>query len=160
GARAIRTIRAAASPGRGPPTVITALATDRPRAGWSIRWWLIRPASAAGTGSAITTTGSRSSAACAMPLTALASPGPRVTTTAPARAGETGAGGRQDRGGGLAAGQDEAQPGRRRRADHVQVGAAARHAEHQPRARPGQRRYDRIGSRVGRDGVRRGAGGA
>ena len=33
--------------------------------------------------SAITTTGSRSSAACAIPLTALASPGPRVTTTAP-----------------------------------------------------------------------------
>jgi len=61
--------------------VTTALATERPSAAWSIRWWLIRPASA--TVSAITTTGSRSRAACAMPLTALASPGPRVTTTAP-----------------------------------------------------------------------------
>ena len=81
-ASAIRTIRAAASPG-GRPTVIAALATDRPSAAWSIRWWLIRLASAAGTVSAITTTGSRSRAACAMPLTALASPGPRVTTTAP-----------------------------------------------------------------------------
>ena len=81
-ARAVRTIRAAASPG-GRPTVIAALATERPSAAWSIRWWLTRPASAAATVSAITTTGSRSSAACAMPLTALASPGPRVTTTAP-----------------------------------------------------------------------------
>ncbi len=36
-----------------------------------------------GTVSAITTTGSRSRAAWAMPLTALASPGPRVTTTDP-----------------------------------------------------------------------------
>ena len=80
-ASAIRTIRAATSPG-GRPTVIAALATDRPSAAWSIRWWLTRPASA-GTVSAITTTGSRSRAACAMPLTALASPGPRVTTTAP-----------------------------------------------------------------------------
>ena len=82
-ASAIRTIRAAASPACRPPTVIAALATDRPRAAWSIRWWLIRLASAAATVSAITTTGSRSRAACAMPLTALASPGPRVTTTAP-----------------------------------------------------------------------------
>ena len=63
-----------------------ALATDRPSAAWSMRWWLIRPASAAATVSAITTTGSRSSAACAIPLTALASPGPRVTTTAPGTA--------------------------------------------------------------------------
>ena len=60
-----------------------ALATDRPSVVWSIRWWLIRPSWAAATVSAITTTGSRSSAACAIPLTALASPGPRVTTTAP-----------------------------------------------------------------------------
>ena len=82
-ASAIRTIRAATSPGCRRPTVIAALATDRPSAAWSIRWWLTRLASAAATVSAITTTGSRSRAACAMPLTALASPGPRVTTTAP-----------------------------------------------------------------------------
>ena len=78
-ATAVRTACAAA---RGPPTVIAALATDRPRASWSIRWWVIRGA-ADGTVSAITTRGSRSRAACAMPLTALARPGPRVTTTAP-----------------------------------------------------------------------------
>ena len=79
-ASAMATAPAAA---RGPDTVTAALATDRPSAAWSIRWWLIRPASAAATVSAITSTGSRSSAACAMPLTALASPGPRVTTTDP-----------------------------------------------------------------------------
>ena len=73
----------AAAAAGGPLTVTAALATDRPSAAWSIRWWLIQPASAAATVSAITTTGSRSSAACAIPLTALASPGPRVTTTAP-----------------------------------------------------------------------------
>ena len=73
----------AAAAARGPATVTAALATDRPSAVWSIRWWLIRPPWAAATVSAITTTGSRSSAACAIPLTALASPGPRVTTTAP-----------------------------------------------------------------------------
>ena len=28
---------------RGPATVMAALATDRPSAVWSIRWWLIRP---------------------------------------------------------------------------------------------------------------------
>ena len=82
-ASAIRTIRADASAGRRRPMVIAALATDRPRAAWSIRWWLTRMASAAATVSVISTTGSRSRAACAMPLTALASPGPRVTTTAP-----------------------------------------------------------------------------
>ena len=82
-ASAIRTIRAATSPGCRWPTVIDALATDRPRAAWSIRWWLTRLPPAAATVSAITTTGSRSRAACAMPLTALASPGPRVTTTVP-----------------------------------------------------------------------------
>ena len=71
---------AAAAAAGGPPTVTAALATDRPSASWSIRWWLIRVSA---TVSAITTTGSRSSAACAIPLTALASPGPRVTTTAP-----------------------------------------------------------------------------
>jgi hypothetical protein len=71
---------AAAAAAGGPPTVTAVLATDRPSASWSIRWWLIRVSA---TVSAITTTGSRSSAACAIPLTALASPGPRVTTTAP-----------------------------------------------------------------------------
>jgi hypothetical protein len=81
-ASAIRTIRAATSAGCRRPTVIAALATDRPNPAWSIRWWLTRSASA-GTVSAITTTGSRSRAACAIPLTALASPGPRVTTTLP-----------------------------------------------------------------------------
>src|SRR3989442_13359253 len=64
----------------GPLTATAALATDRPSAPWSIRWWLIL---ASATVSAITTTGSRSSAACAIPLTALARPGPRATTTAP-----------------------------------------------------------------------------
>src|SRR5690242_21035725 len=78
-ARAVRTAYAAA---RGPPTVTAALATDRPSAAWSIRWWVTRVA-ADGTVSAITTRGSRSRAACAMPLTALARPGPRVTSTAP-----------------------------------------------------------------------------
>jgi hypothetical protein len=82
-ASAVRTIRAATGPACCPPRVIAALATDRPRAAWSIRWWLIRVVSAAATVSAITTTGSRSRVACAMPLTALASPGPRVTTTVP-----------------------------------------------------------------------------
>ena len=76
-ASAVATARAAVG---GPLTVTVALATDRPSAAWSIRWWLIL---ASATVSAITTTGSRSSAACAIPLTALASPGPRVTTTAP-----------------------------------------------------------------------------
>ena len=73
---AVRTMPAAAWPACRPPTVTAALATDRPSAVWSIRWWLIRPASAAATVSAITTTGSQSRAAWAMPLTALASPGP------------------------------------------------------------------------------------
>ena len=83
GRRGQRRPQTACAAARGPETVTAALATDRPSAVWSIRWWLIRPASAAATVSAITTTGSRSSAACAMPLTALASPGPRVTTTDP-----------------------------------------------------------------------------
>ena len=82
-ARARRTSRAATRPAWSPPTVSTALATGRPSAPWSSRWWLTRPASAARTVSAMITTGSRSSAAWAIPLTALASPGPRVTSTAP-----------------------------------------------------------------------------
>src|SRR5216683_4336691 len=83
GATASPTAWFAACSGWPPPTVTAAFATDRPSAAWSSRWWLIRPESAAGTVSAMTTSGSRSSAAWAMPLTALASPGPRVTTTAP-----------------------------------------------------------------------------
>ena len=128
----------------------TALATERPSASWSSRWWLIRPASRAGTVSAITTSGSRSSAACAMPLTALASPGPRVTTTAP---------GAPVRSAQVAAmivaavspcGEDEPQPGLGRGPDHVQIRAAARYPEQQPGPGPGQRPGD-----GGRDGLGR-----
>ncbi len=82
-ASARRTARTASWLAWSPPTVSTALATERPSAPWSSRWWLTRPASAARTVSATTTSGSRSSAAWAIPLTALASPGPRVTSTAP-----------------------------------------------------------------------------
>ena len=64
----------------------------------------------------------------------------------PGRAGEVGVGGGHDHRGGLAVGQDKAQPGRRRRPNHVQVGTAARHAEHQPRSCLSQRPYDRIGA--------------
>jgi hypothetical protein len=67
------------------------------------------------------------------------------------RTGEVGTGGRHDRRGGLAAGQHEAQPGRRRGADHVQVGAATRHAEYQSRPRSSQRRDNRA-RRVGTGG--------
>ena len=84
GATASATAWRAACSALAAPTVTAALATDRPSAGWSSRWWLILSRCRAGTVSAMTTTGSRSSAAWAMPLTALASPGPRVTTTAPA----------------------------------------------------------------------------
>ena len=47
----------------------------------------------------------------------------------------------------------------RRGADDVQVRAAARYAEHQPRSCLGQRPYDRIGARVGRDGAGAGSAG-
>ena len=65
----------------------------------------------------------------------------------PGDAGKVRAGGGHDRRGRLAVGQHEAEPGRLRRPDHVQVGAAARHAEHQPGARLDQRRHDRFGRR-------------
>ena len=76
----------------------------------------------------------------------------------PGRPGQVGARGGHDHGSGLAVGQDEAQPRRVGGPNDVQVGTAARHAEHQPRSRLSQRPYDRIGARVGRDGA--GAGGA
>ena len=78
-----RTACAADRPAWSPPIVSAALATGPASASWSSRWWLTRSASVARTVSAITTRGSRSRAACAIPLTALASPGPRVTSTAP-----------------------------------------------------------------------------
>ena len=60
--------------------------------------------------------------------------------------GQIGAGGRHDGGRGLGMGEDEAQSRRAGRPHHVQVRAAAGHAEHDPGARPGQRGHDRGGA--------------
>ncbi len=54
-ARALLTSRELAWPARSVPIVSAALATGRPSAPWSSRWWLTRPASAARTVSEMTT---------------------------------------------------------------------------------------------------------
>ena len=60
--------------------------------------------------------------------------------------GEVGTRGGHDGRRRLGVGEHETQPGRRGRAHHVQVRAAARDAEHHPGARPGQRGHDRHGT--------------
>ena len=76
------------------------------------------------------------------------SPGDQHRSRCP---GQVGAGGGHDGGRGLGVGEHEAQPGRGGGADHIQVRAATRHAEHHPGTGDGQRGHD--GRGPGRDGA-------